>query len=306
MLHVTTDMIRELLDAGARPHDTRIVYALHLTPEGWSVDPLDAAQSDGPLVALTAEEVQAILGDSSDADETADIVEGLAEEQYRIPHASGQHHEPALGAHVVVVTGTYTGDTPHKPTPGEVNHSQDNARWIDVHQATRVTETDIEDVDGHRSGSLWLTPDGTGYLLELRSQHRGEPEAQWLWLSPEGALTLLFHTPEQHWRDDAPRDHPLLAAAPHVRGLVHALASPTLRESGEREKTAEARGLVETTTTAVHASRVVSDFLRITIAPALRAERSAAARLVVRAYDGDRSAAAGHLHMHYQTLANLL
>lgn len=285
-LNITPDMIHELHERTARADQTGIV----LTDEGWQVETWTQGNPYAGLIALTAQDVYGWL-DGTEFDD--DAAEALATGQdYRIRSETGTVGEPAPGTdYRIAVDAT-----------GEDAQEWESAWWFDFATARELVGVPRGDLNRGRAASLWQTSEGT-YLLRIRSVWEGEQGDRWQPISLAAAVEHVYDVELALLADDLPAE---LEAATLAAQLVAVMAAPQPGYNSDPEVAdAMARRRLGEATGVVHGTRALSDLLRQRVLSDLKRERAAAAGVVVRACGGNE-AAAQHLGMAYQTLANLL
>lgn len=280
MLNITSDLVTELAEARGRADETGIV----LTADGWQVATWSGLYQDLALVAMTKEDV-----DGQDAGDVA------ASEDYRIPDEHGNHSTPAKDARPQVVTGAV--DRQH-------GTGWQDAWWFDQIAAVQlISEKHREYAEHGTASSLWRTAGGR-YVKRIRTVHGGERET---W-------TELNHAQVAEWAyaaDDGMcevKQPPVIVAARAARTIADALTPPAVRwsDGGEGRRFYRGDQPIDEAAEIIHAAATIADLLRETVAPQLRTHRSAAARVIEVAHDGNQAEAAAWLGMGRSTFAKLL
>ena len=304
-LNISSDLIRELFDHHGQADQTGIV----LTADGWEVTTWSGRRQDKALVAMTKEDAHAWLGTDDPDEVTGDDAQALAtSEDYRIPDEDGDYRSPRDDEDPQVVTGTWVGRLfPSETEPrGEAETGWRDAWWFDYSTATMLLDEEHEDLGrapGGTTSSLWRTAGGR-YVMRTRS----------IWGGYHETWTELTHAQVAEWvyaRPDLVVEEvelpPVVAAARAARTIVDAMIPPRVPWfDGDMGQRFHRAGLVmDEAGEIVHSAAAIADLLRLTVAPQLRAHRSAAARVVELAH-GNQTEAAEWLGMGRSTFAKLV
>lgn len=294
-LNITPDMIRALHDSQTgRPDRTGIVVGC----DGWEIRVWTEKGPSAELIALTTADVHAWLGGEDMDDDAAQALTNRSEGgDYQIPHEDGGLHEPDETAEPQVVTGKFDADDNYADDSSEL------AYWFDLSQAVELISEKLGGTsDRGRAWSLWRTAGGR-YVQRTFSDWAIEPDESWDEVSLVQAVDRAYGADDYQMADDLPIE---LAAARMAASIVAELAAPELTPDSDLDVySARARRHAADAVHVAEACQAVSELLRVRVQSDLRRERSAAARVVYHAEDGDRSAAAKRLGIAYSTFANL-
>ncbi|MEU8279794.1 hypothetical protein ACFYOK_04650 [Microbispora bryophytorum] len=298
--NITAAMVTELTEHHGRADETGII----LTPDGWEVATWAGRRQDSALVAMTKDDTYGWMdGDELDQDDA----EALAtSEDHRIPDEDGTYGDPAEDANPQVVTGTWTGRLLPSETDfqGEAETSWQDAWWFDQAKAVQlIDEKTREYAESGTASSLWRTPGGR-YVMHTRTLRDGYHET-WTELGHTQIAEWAYAAGDEMCEVEQP---PVVVAARAARTIADALIPPRVPwfdgDMGERFHRADR--VMDEAAEIVHSAAAISDLLRLTVAPQLRAHRSAAARAVELAHDGNQTEAAAWLGMGRSTFAKLL
>jgi hypothetical protein len=294
-LNIDTDLLNELIEAGTRsgrPDETHLI----LEDDGWRVRTLTYPPDSG-LVAMDAESVlQYLDGEDLDEDTAQALVtpDASVAATFEITRSTGGTAAP--GADWQVVTAVVDDND-------ETVRDWTQAWAFNIDDATEVV-TERRGRDDGVQESLWLAEDR--YLLRRYSIRIGQPDSEWIEISPERAAELAYDADEDQVPE--PDALPLLLAATRLTAQLAAqFQAPEIGSDLDPDvRSGYARKVLPAAVEQVKAAKVVSDLIRSKLLSSIRAERVDSARLVVLACHGDRGDAAKQLNMAYSTLSNLI
>ncbi len=296
-LGITAALITELHDYGQRASEAVIA----LTSSGWYV----RSNDDNPFPAVvTAEDITVEwLDDETNPGNTVDLDDDTAAEiaaayaHLTIPHEDGSTYSPGTATVVIAFPGDLHGldsddtDAPH------------GAFWFDLNTARELVRETTTDPAREQSESLWRTAGGA-YVVHVECSLGGRHD-YWYDVTETEAAQRLYQADED---TVATLNGPLETAARHARDLVEALRGsiPQVRRiSADLSRTD-----VEAAADVVAVAGILSELVRTTILPDLRAARAKAAWAVLADQGGNRAAThrllAGRRDISARTVNDLL
>lgn len=299
-LHITPALVRDLSEYETRPDETAII----ITPTGWEID-VSADRRNTSLAAITLEDIHGYCDGGDLDDDSAEALAGRQDDtaeggtmlaDYRIPAEDGSFTQPRDGQDPRVVLPAIGDD---RETAWE------GAWWFDMDTAREligIDHTYWRMNSAVRQHALLVT-EGGRYLCRTHSNWSGEFGETWVEITPTEAAEWMYAADPDLVTDA--EQPPLMVAARTAAELVAGMAAPEVPLRRHPDASDRAWEVEKEAAQVVRDAAVIATLVRERVAADLRKTRGEAARICVRAADGNTSEAARRLGIAQQTLAQL-